>query len=1859
MSSSAVPPTAMRDRWLLSEKRLDTAEQDKPRPTTARRQHRLSRIQRTQLLQPDSRTAPTSAALPKLSLRPTTSADPSSSRRLSVHSLHDIPTIDRVGLASKDRYSVRWGQQTPPIADHDNDAIEQPQQQQQSQLPLHKHGAADYSESYDKESFSLPSVRVRPPLPSLSAEQSREAAVLHSVHLPQKPKQFISKRARKLAFSHDFSSTLSSSLSASTTQPAKLVRPRRAATANSVARSSSGSVSSSRSYIPHLSFALYHHVVQPAESMVREEESEAHVQPTPPLLATPVFSPFASPALTPHITPSHSSLGSPSLSPSPSPLPSSALRYYDEDVWSDLLAFHTSPSVSERHERLLYVLGQCGTAVTATVREALHGGLIERYVRERPGYVSRLVWVEQGWQELRRTLTADVQAADAMDVNALMSWLSADMALHIVDGMAELNVASGLAADSVSVASLFHTMFSVVASHVYSHHPHFPATPYHLQQEQLTRSYANLQQQHATELLTAKQKAQQHTIECRRWQAAIHNTRHRYTRAILALGFLRWKHLTIKAKWRRGTTAAHHSRDNDKQQSEEAEDGQDGEWMQRLHRLEQRSERKFQVRSLFIAWRADTLASRLHQLQTAYSSLLSSYPLSQVRIQSLHSHHSSLLSSYAANAEQLQDRQRHLIMLEAQEVAYGMELKQEEAGVEGVKELVGVFDVLCDAMREEVELGVVQLLSSGWQDGKRLSSPGKAGDDEEAKAEENEWKRALDADVVSKLDASESRWKKRSMYSNDDNDLVLSNIAADTAKPDYADRLLHGWLTQQAAHASAAAGEPSSAATGSPNERYVMHARERLLSSLRSLSSTYSSTYARRLLLQLHFARGERMEEVLGATQDGTMTHRPTVSSSTEDETSVVGLDELLKRQEDEERLDDEVVMSVPTDEAVGRSGGGRARVPSSPHVTAMAHSLRRTTSSLHRPMQHSFSSSMPVTAFVDEQPSAAVKEAAEGAAKLEEVSTAGATGGEVKERDADIQERRKKKPLLTIQISSQRSISALPTIPSPSATSQPAMPSSPPLLAKTAASAEPPSTAAPSSAAPGSAAPGSARTRFHRSNLRSRGSRATSMFSATGGSLLPSSASPLPPLLPQGPDASETGARNEPAIQAQLSLTAPLPFVLEAEQPPVEATIEPSSAGTSRGMTAYSCVHQRIVHSGGVIVRATKRAPVAFHPFVLQSLDRLLLQLSASYSVPANSPTLSDLHLAALYWLTRGLPALPFRSRPLLRRIEADNQQLAALQPLTHSKQMQHTVTTLCSHRRMLAYKKQQAVQRHVLFNTHLAAVEQAVTSRLMERIKLQDKEETALGGLRAKEAADSSEYLLISSAIAAHQRLGSVIGSGADMYAEPLSSSSPAVIPHHRQRSSMASFDSSSINMAGRPTSRNEPYTRIRSVITSLLQVHGVRMKPSPPPLSTRTRASTVTSGARSNGRSQSAFTEMHTSLPHHTHSHRHSTDFTAAIPEAADEDDTCLPSAPVLSPRPLTDNGMAGQLSDVQRCERILGHFHSDLRRIYRHAIDSDTATQHKALTAAAANSGTTLTAASPTLPPPKPPSEQYTMTGLQFLRFVRQYRLYSASLTPHAVDLLYATKLQSKQAVYEQVMRQSGSVDTLNYDDWLELLVLIAVHTYRDEADVSVRVWRLLHDVLFPDVAGKLSGDYRVELSTTLCYTVLDKHSLWLQSVYASYATHSFQSSSLYRLHDQHSLNVYSINTLDERCMDETDWQHFINDSSLLDQQLLTDSGLRSVWSNVQTDLTSEDYFGGEQCMVYSEFTEALCVLGHYFERSPYVSVESKLDGLLAWLQSVPAMEERRHKHAVWAPGQQAPALSISQQVPANISALPLT
>ena len=1177
-------------------------------------------------------------------------------------------------------------------------------------------------------------------------------------------------------------------------------------------------------------------------------------------------------------------------------------------------------------------------------------------------------------------------------------------------------------------------------------------------------------------------------------------------------------------------------------------------------------------------------------------------------------------------------------------------------------------------------MAAVQLLMGGWQDVGLLVGQGAGG-------------------------AEQSR-QDASVGSQDESERLLAAMGMEPGKlVEQSDRFLRLWLeyqVQQAATAqscrtaSSVAAEPPAA---SPAERAVL-AREQLLRSLRSRSSP-SSHYARKTLLAQHFLRGEDMETALRRTGDTACAlpqFAPAASvldggaalplipdsaasaSSASSAFPAASLQQYLEALESSgDQQEDDIVAPQPSSPQHRHT---RSRVPSSPHVAAMAASMRKG-GLLFRSLSGVFGqtasgSGRESSSSMREMEAEAKADAAEEAAAEDAAAAAaGSLSAADIASDGVREERKKKKPALTIQINTQRGAAApaLPTVQSPTADALPALQPA----AGVAAVVTP-------QEAPASAA-GSARTRFHRSHLRARGVRSSSVHGWSGA---------------ETDSAGWTGRGSvalSPGHSQRLSSTAelpqpPAPLVLSprpATSHPFSVTAPPALTGSgaaeaspSPGFGSFSCTHNQLIHEGGLIVRPARRSTATLFPVVIQTVDALVRPQSPPVS--SASPTLScaaaesDLQLASIYWLQLLYPALPYRALPLLQSMEREWTGMRRLQQegATHSRQLGETVLMLSRQRQALAAQRQQAMRRHQLMQRQQRAAEQMLTARAAQLIRQQEREEGLLGGLRARNAAQGEAYTLVSSSSSAvphhHSHLSN--SSGGDAAAEP-GSGLPAALPHHRHRSSSAAFsvgEQASLSFAPRTSSsRAEGYTRIRGVIASLLQSHGRPKTAAAPAVKVRAQ-----SQISHRSRLQRAKSSSLDSRP----AQQRSLDLTPstlprAIPEAPLDEDDVGPTAAgeraaATAERQSKDTaeagsrsaaaaaagagdaasvtaavsearGLSGDVSELQRCERILGHFHHDLRRIFRHAIDSDLSNQHKttqlapsaATLASGAAGGSAGSASLPSLT--KHPSEQSTMTGLQWLRFVRQYRLWSVSLSAHAIDLLYAVKLELKQAVYESVMRQAGSVDVLNYDDFLELLCTVAAQRDRDEEDVSVRLWRLFDCVLFPS-SRSIAEDYRVLLSISGAQWVLDKHALWLQSVYASYASAAFVSRSLYRLHDAHSLNVYSINTLEERAMTRLDWQQLIADSSLQSLRVVSADAAELLWSQAQQDMAGEDYFGGGELMVYAEFQEALCALSAYFDRSPVVSVESKLDAMLSWLQSVQEMEERRHQHAVWMPGQ---------------------
>ena len=1614
----------------------------------------------------------------------------------------------------------------------------------------------------DKESLALPSVALLPTFPpstSSSPPPPPTFPVLHSVVSRARGGPRPSISKRSREVA--FTSADFSSHRSSLSQPPH-PPPRRASTAEPNSRQAA-----LKPRPPFLAFSLFQDVrVRPVEP-ARELGVSGEATPAASSVASPHCPPCTSPDLSPQRGPA---LDGTQPSPTPPPLTPSLVQA--SPAWVDFVHWRAlSPLDSSKAARLVSTLHLAPRSSILPATKTALLSFIHRYTRDQQLFHSSLLFIQHSYEELT-LLTQD--DAIPRPIQPLLTFLSFDLLLHLTSRPQPLPPHS-----SALCTSLFTSLLSIVLTHTWSFDEYFPSAPFHLQRVQLDGRLHQLQAEHAERLEVMRRKAEQHRRECERWQRGVKRVREAWKRGVQAVTLSAWQRQTRMARWRRGS-----SRD---------EEG-DGAMVQRLHRLRQRLERRVQLRSLLTAWRSSTLVSRVSALRVQHSALLSSVPQMKGHLAKLEATQAELTRSHTLHSLQLDEQRSHLSLMQAQIIDYAVQLREVEGGVEGVRQLLLQWWELLLIAREEVEFRGVQLLCSGYQDmGEMAPNTGGGSLIGGVPGEAGRW------------GAGEARWKRRSLNAEDDSASLPAAIGLNAGPVgEQSDGVLHRWMEAQMSHARVTTLPPSSAepmaspTSSSPTSRSTVQARDDLLASLRSRSSLPTSTaYTTRTLLSTHFSEEQSMQQAMQRTEDSTpmlMALARGEGGASEGEQGMAGaalsfpsLTSLLSSLALSDSAGEEDVL-LPSTSAHPHSRS-RSRVPSSPLVTALAQSMRRGVTF------HSFTSTAPLplppTPLPPTDPSPPPPPTDPSP---DDDPTDGIEG--VKEG-----EKRKKKPSLTIQINPQRTSLSSPAPP-------PTLPPPPPPPLS-------PSTSTPSSSS-------SRPTRFHRSTLRSRNSRSTSLLAGNalggGGGGTPAQA--------EAESAGWSGrlvggGGGGGGERGRFSSTTPLPVATREEK-------EEDGGGEGEAVL----VRGLIVHRGGVIVRPPRRWPLAFYPYVLQGVDGWLTGGGGGDS---------DAQQAAVLWLLHAFPALPYAVLPFLSFLPSPPPPPPpAHPPVSASQQMREVNEELRLHRRRLGLHQERAMHRQELWSGVVREVERRVVGRVMQRVGQQEREEGVWGGVRAKGVVEDEGYLRL---VSAHTSLPSPSIDPSDP-----SPNSHHLPPHHRSRSSLKSVDTSTSPTpypAPPPPHRTEPYTRIRSLITSLLHTHG------------RTRSSLVLSSSTSTTRTSS----------HHPMGPRAksaSMDYprggrsgrmgelgavtmplvAAAIPEGGweeewDEGGDSAGQEPVQRSFAMDAGGSSGLLGggagtggvegsggDVVKCERILGHFHHDLRRIFRHSIDCDMANHLKA--AAATEGGGSVLLSSATLGRAADP---YTLTGLQFARFIRQYRLPSPTLSPHSIDLLYAGKMVQKQAVYEAVMKRAGSVDTLSFDDFLELLVQVAVLRFRDEEDVSVRLWRLFHEVLEPATAD-VTADFRLQLSISNVQAVLDKHSLWLQSIYASYATASFTSDSLYQLHDAHSLNLYSINTVDEVCMQREDWDRFMADSTL-SPALVPLAALGHIWTAVQQDLAGEDYFGGAACMVYSEWTEALCVLAVYWERSPYVSVESKLDGLLMWLQGVQEMEERRHKHAV--------------------------
>ena len=600
--------------------------------------------------------------LPALSLT-------SASRSIPVSRVEDIPIVSRA--AQSLRYCVRWGKEERDTdgGDVDDDTEE--------------------FEASDKAALHLPSVTLLPAASSVSpaSSSSRPPAissfpVLHSVAAHPGARPSLSKRSRQVAFtSYDFSSSQRAALS------------KRTATRGAVTARSSVELQPR----PLLAFSLYQQHVHSTEQQQHEEQREALPSPPQPRsshhLASPQFSPFASPPLTPYL--------SPSVAPQPAPLlvPSSPLTQ-SSPAWVDFLQWRALSSRDPgKAGRLVYVLQQMRReALLPSSKDALLS-FIARYVEDSAWFESPLLFIQHAYDEL--TLLASTASPSGLAINSLLTFLSFDLVMHLVRPAS----ACLPAAASARCASVWESLLSIVLTHAFAHHEHFPSAPFYLQRRGIDTSYHALQAEHARGLHTRRGKAETHRAECERWQKGVRRVRESWKRTVQAVTLIAWRRHTAMTRWRRGVEG------DDKKGAEARESG----LVRGLRRLRERGERRVQLRSAFIAWRSSSLAARVSALRFEHTALRTAHPHQEAELSANQARHAALVEAHTQQAAVLEEQRSHLSIMHSQIADYVAQREEVEGSVEEVRLLLCQWWDLLSVLREEMELQAVQLVMAGQQ----------------------------------------------------------------------------------------------------------------------------------------------------------------------------------------------------------------------------------------------------------------------------------------------------------------------------------------------------------------------------------------------------------------------------------------------------------------------------------------------------------------------------------------------------------------------------------------------------------------------------------------------------------------------------------------------------------------------------------------------------------------------------------------------------------------------------------------------------------------------------------------------------------------------------------------------------------------------------------------------------------------------------------------------------------------------------------------------------------------------------------------------------------------------------------------
>ena len=281
---------------------------------------------------------------------------------------------------------------------------------------------------------------------------------------------------------------------------------------------------------------------------------------------------------------------------------------------------------------------------------------------------------------------------------------------------------------------------------------------------------------------------------------------------------------------------------------------------------------------------------------------------------------------------------------------------------------------------------------------------------------------------------------------------------------------------------------------------------------------------------------------------------------------------------------------------------------------------------------------------------------------------------------------------------------------------------------------------------------------------------------------------------------------------------------------------------------------------------------------------------------------------------------------------------------------------------------------------------------------------------------------------------------------------------------------------------------------------------------------------------------------------------------------------------------------------QCEEAMQKFVMELRRLFRNACETEEATNDSS----SPSSPHRLSAASPST---------WLLSKVHFGRLVRKYKLLNKTCSAQFIEALWeeiqTTKRGGPPALVDPV-EGVGDEGSVTFDEFLECLIRIASAKWATEASLYDRVMGLLSKDLFPALKGPSPlADFRTTLALT-CEPVFDKHNKFLSQTFRAYSSDKESSGGV-----------------QEPAMTRKDFDEFIEHTQLLQKKVIAVRTVSQLWGAAQMDEEGEGgdgaLFGGNSSMVFWEFLESIAALACYYERDPFLPIDTRLEAFVEFLQ----------------------------------------